>query len=81
MPVAVWCIIILTWGEFVVFRTLLAGLHFNENANRSTAKTKEGVERYKVRFPKYKRGGHVLKKIMTATTYSKSKQGTSKPLV
>ena len=62
MPIAVWCIIILTQAEFVVFGTPLAGLHFDENEKRSMAKTKHGVEMSKVGFPKYKRGGHVGKR-------------------
>ena len=49
----------------------MAGLHFNENANRSVSATKDGVERYKVCFPKYKRGDHAVKTIMQAPTYSK----------
>ena len=50
MPVAVWCIRILMRAEFVVFITPLAGLCFSDNANRSLAKTKEGVEKCKVFF-------------------------------
>ncbi|KAK5876308.1 hypothetical protein CesoFtcFv8_025675 [Champsocephalus esox] len=35
-------------------RTLLAGLHYNENASRHTATTKAGEQRFKIRYPKYK---------------------------
>ena len=61
-------------------RTLLPGLHFNENSSRSTATTQDGMKRFAVRFPKYKRGGHVVKQIMTDPTYSKfnSKVDTTK---
>jgi len=52
-------------------RTFLAGLYYNENAAREVATTKEGQQRYTVRFPKYKHGGHIVKKILQAATYSK----------
>ncbi|XP_014674792.1 PREDICTED: uncharacterized protein LOC106814924 [Priapulus caudatus] len=40
----------------MVSRITLAALHYNENAGRPTATTKEGEHRYKVAFPKYKSG-------------------------
>ena len=57
--------------NYLYNRTFLAGLHYNENAARPAATTKEGQQRYAVRFPKYKSGGHVVKKILQAATYSK----------
>ena len=58
--------------NYLYNRTVLAGLHFNENAGRPAATTKRGgLQRYAVRFPKYKSGGHVVKKIIQAATYSK----------
>ncbi|XP_034082366.1 uncharacterized protein LOC117552821 [Gymnodraco acuticeps] len=51
-------------------RTLLAGLHYNENASRHTATTKAGEQRFKIRYPKYKAGGHVVKKILVEATFS-----------
>ncbi|XP_061888690.1 uncharacterized protein LOC133639415 [Entelurus aequoreus] len=50
-------------------RNLLAGLHWNENSSRPIATTQAGAERYAVRYPKYKAGGHVVKKIATEPTY------------
>ncbi|KAF3833246.1 hypothetical protein F7725_026911 [Dissostichus mawsoni] len=50
-------------------RTLLAGLHYNENASRHTATTKAGEQRFKIRYPKYK-AGHVVKKILVEATFS-----------
>lgn len=35
---------------------MLAALHFNENGMREQATTKEGIKRYDVVFPKYKKG-------------------------
>ncbi|XP_061891520.1 uncharacterized protein LOC133641655 isoform X2 [Entelurus aequoreus] len=49
-------------------RNLLAGLHWNENSSRPIATTQAGAERYAVRYPKYKAGGHVVKKIATEPT-------------
>ncbi|KAK5908297.1 hypothetical protein CgunFtcFv8_016369 [Champsocephalus gunnari] len=51
-------------------RTLLARLHYNENASRHTATTKAGEQRFKIRYPKYKAGGHVVKKILVEATFS-----------
>ena len=57
--------------NYLCNRTLLADLHYNENAARPAATTKEGQQRYAVLFPKSKSGGHLVKKIMQAATYSK----------
>lgn len=45
-------------------------MHFNENSDRSIATTQEGVERHCVKYPKYKKGGHVVKRIMEDPTHS-----------
>ena len=42
----------------------LAALHFNENANRQLAVTKKGEERYDIVFPKYKKGGYIVWKVV-----------------
>ena len=55
------------------FRTKLAALHFNENAQREQAKTAKGEKRYSVLYPKFKKGGHVVKAIKESPTYSKPK--------
>ncbi|XP_065885779.1 uncharacterized protein [Dysidea avara] len=50
-------------------RLKLAALHFNENANRPQAVTKEGDECYDIVFPKYKKGGYIVKKVLVKPTY------------
>lgn len=47
----------------------LAALHFNENASREQAVTKKGDERYDITFPKFKKGGYIVKKILADPTY------------
>ena len=53
-------------------RLRLAALHFNENSNNLQARTKDGKARYSINFPKNKHREHVIKKIATQSTYSKS---------
>ena len=45
-------------------------MHFNENSKRKLAKTKLGTERFAISFPKYKKGGYVIKKIQEAPSFS-----------
>ena len=52
-------------------RIQLVALHFNENAHHEQAVTKAGEPRYDVVFPKYKKGGHIVKKVAKEPTYSK----------
>lgn len=47
-------------------------MHFNENSNRKQAVTKEGEHRYRIVYPKYKKGGYVVKKVVEAPTYGES---------
>ena len=54
-----------------VYRLQLAALHFNENVNRTQAVTKQGTRRYDVVFPKYRKGGYIVKKILVNATYGK----------
>ena len=56
---------------YIVHRLYLAALHYNENKSRDQAKTKCGSDRYSISYPKYKKGGHVVRKIYAACTYSK----------
>lgn len=49
----------------------LAALHFNENSGRAQAVTKQGSKRYDVTFPKYKKGGYVVRKVLVNATYGK----------
>jgi len=54
------------------FRLQLSALHFNENANRKQAVTKKGEERYDIVFPKYKKGGYIVRKIVQDPSYGRS---------
>ena len=49
----------------------VAALHFNENSGRDQAVTKEGKERYNILFPKFKKGGYIVRKLTVQPTYSK----------
>ena len=51
------------------FRNSLAAIHWNANAGRKLATTKDGSKRYSVSFPKAKKGEATLKKIKEKTTY------------
>ena len=42
--------------------------HFNENANCKQAQTKGGEDRYDIIFPKYKKGGYVVRKVVLNPT-------------
>ena len=50
-------------------RIQLAALHFNENANREQAMTKAGEHRFNIVFPKYKKGGYIVRKVTKDPTY------------
>ena len=52
-------------------RLQLAALHFNENSQRAHAVTRQGDKCYDIIFPKYKKGGHVVRKVLVDATYSK----------
>ena len=54
------------------YRLQLAALHYNENSKRGQAKTKTGEKRYAVHFPKYKKGGYIVRKLLAECTYGKS---------
>jgi hypothetical protein len=49
----------------------LAALHYNHNSNKTQAVTRRGEERYSVLYPKYKKGGHIVRKIMTQSSYGR----------
>ena len=67
---------ILNFGEIyhfiIIIRLQLAALHFNENANREQSRTKEGEEQYDIVFPKYKKGGYIVKKVISNPTYGEN---------
>ena len=52
-------------------RLQLAALHYNNNSDKGQAITKKGEERFSISFPKYKKGGYIVRKIKTASTYGK----------
>ena len=51
-------------------RLLLAAMHYNENAGRPQRKNKRGSLEFAIAFPKYKKGGYIVRKILTDCTYS-----------
>ena len=57
--------------KLTVIRLALAALHYNENAGRKQAVNKQGEERYDILFPKYKKGGYIVRKVTVNPTYSK----------
>ncbi|KAJ8018711.1 hypothetical protein HOLleu_43144 [Holothuria leucospilota] len=54
----------------MISRLQLAALHYNENASRPQAVTREGQERYNLKFPKYKKGQATVSKVLTNATYA-----------
>jgi hypothetical protein len=50
----------------------LAALHYNENVGRKQAMTKKGNIRYAVLHPKYKKGGHIVRKLKEDCSYGMS---------
>ena len=51
-------------------RLQLAAIHFNENSCRDHAVTAEGRQRYDINFPKFKKGGYIVRKVTIEATYS-----------
>ena len=52
-------------------RLLLAALHYNNNNSKQQAVTKAGEEQYSILFPKYKKGGYIVRKVMKESSYGK----------
>ncbi|XP_063052185.1 uncharacterized protein LOC134446823 [Engraulis encrasicolus] len=50
-------------------RVILAALHFNENANREQRSRKDGEKMFSLRFPKYKKGGYIVRKVLTEPSF------------
>ncbi|XP_059891693.1 uncharacterized protein LOC132445623 [Gadus macrocephalus] len=50
-------------------RLLLAALHYNCNANRETARRSDGLERYSVRYPRFRKGAWVVVPIKEKASY------------
>jgi hypothetical protein len=55
----------------IVFRTLLAILHFNDNTERKQQRSKDGKLYFGVSYPKWKKGGHTVRKIMENPSFGK----------
>jgi hypothetical protein len=53
----------------LLFRHILATLHFNENVNRSTKTTRDGKNYVSVTYPKFKFGQEVVRNIPVPPTY------------
>ncbi|KAK0145629.1 hypothetical protein N1851_015461 [Merluccius polli] len=50
-------------------RQYLAAMHFNENAGRTQARTTSGTLKYRLHFPKSKKGGHTVKPVKSPPTH------------
>uniref|UniRef100_A0A8C5CYT8 Uncharacterized protein n=1 Tax=Gadus morhua TaxID=8049 RepID=A0A8C5CYT8_GADMO len=50
-------------------RLLLTALHYNCNANRETARISYGLERYSVRYPRFRKGAWVVVPIKEKASY------------
>ncbi|XDV25561.1 hypothetical protein PO909_029461, partial [Leuciscus waleckii] len=50
-------------------RLLLAALHFNNNGDRDVARTNNGEVRYAVRYPRFRKGGWVVRPIKEKPSY------------
>ncbi|KAK0135730.1 hypothetical protein N1851_028407 [Merluccius polli] len=50
-------------------RLLLAVLHFNENGDRDVSRTNSGEARYAVRYPRFRKGGWVVRPINEKPSY------------
>ena len=55
----------------------MASLHYNENKGKKHASTREGTEIFSIHFPKYKKGGYIVRKIVENSTFSKSTHSAS----
>ena len=56
---------------FVTTRLLLAALHYNENSDRPHATTADGKMVCCIKFPKYKKGGYIVRAKKVSPTYGK----------
>ncbi|KAF3842786.1 hypothetical protein F7725_001635 [Dissostichus mawsoni] len=52
-------------------KTILAALHFNENSQRAQQATRAGNQMYSLHYPKYKQGGHIVRKVLDNATFGK----------
>eukprot|EP00795_Rhopilema_esculentum_P011047 gene11047-19898_t len=50
-------------------RLLLAALHYNENSDRQQATASDGKPAFVIKYPKYKKGGYIVRAKKTPPTY------------
>ena len=55
--------------SFLIYRHVLARLHFNENLRRDLKQTKDGKTYMHVTFPKFKMGEEVVREIAEPPSY------------
>lgn len=51
-------------------RTKVAALHYNENAGREQQVSSTGKPAFQIRFPKYKKGGYIVRKVLQSKSYN-----------
>lgn len=51
-------------------RVKVAALHYNENAGRDQHVTSSGSKAFQIRYPKYKKGGYIVRKVLKCKTYN-----------
>lgn len=51
------------------YRLLLAALHFNSNGSREVAQTSDGEVYYAVRYPRFRKGGWVVRPVKEKPSY------------
>lgn len=56
---------------FLLYRTIIAALHFNYNLNRETKKDDHGHTKLRVTYTKYKYGEGTVKEVKTPQNYGK----------
>ena len=59
-------------NTLLFYSTLVAALHFNENIARKQRTTAYGDAMYSLHYPKYKAGGHIVRKVLVDPTYGKN---------
>lgn len=62
-------IVISIMAYHIFYRLQLSVLHYNCNSAKEYAVTKSGHERYCVTYPKYKKGGYIVRKIKNSSKY------------
>ncbi|KAI8516605.1 hypothetical protein Bbelb_051860 [Branchiostoma belcheri] len=50
-------------------KVILNVMHFNENANRAQGKRRDGEDMCTLHYPKYKKGGFIVRKVLEKGTF------------